>query len=412
MDAKRFIAGTFVCLGIVTRPALAAERLMFNSVAPCRIIDTRLASAGALGAGETRAFHVVGSTSDFAGQGGQAGGCGLPGFAAPGRPRVQAALINFVAVAPAGAGHLTAWASDGVIPLASVLNYAKVTDEALGVSFNVANAIAVPVRQDVQGGDISINAAPSSTHVVADVVGYWQMIGPGSYNTFVGESAGNFTVTGVSNTAIGQLALHNVAAGDGNTACGEAALVSTTGAANTGVGAVALGNDTSGFGNSALGWRADVSAGNLTNATAIGYTAVVDASNKIRLGNADVTVIEGQVAYTFTSDRNQKENLQSVDGEEVLRKLRDVSVTSWNYVGHDPQHFRHYGPVAQEFFAAFGNDGIGAVGSPTTINSGDMAGILMIAVQTLAKRSEEQARELQRLRAENASLKTRHRTIE
>jgi cell shape-determining protein MreC len=34
-----------------------------------------------------------------------------------------------------------------------------------------------------------------------------------------------------------------------------------------------------------------------------------------------------------------------------------------------------------------------------------MAGILMIAVQTLARRSEEQATELQTLRAENASLK-------
>src|SRR5262245_56922321 len=37
--------------------------------------------------------------------------------------------------------------------------------------------------------------------------------------------------------------------------------------------------------------------------------------------------------------------------------------------------------MAQDFFAAFGNDGIGQVGTETTINSGDLAGILMIAVQ-------------------------------
>jgi len=32
--------------------------------------------------------------------------------------------------------------------------------------------------------------------------------------------------------------------------------------------------------------------GNLTNATALGYQAVVDASNQIRLGDSNVTVVE------------------------------------------------------------------------------------------------------------------------
>ena len=132
-----------------------------------------------------------------------------------------------------------------------------------------------------------------------------------------------------------------------------------------------------------------VSANNLDNATAIGAGTVVNVSNKIRLGDANVTVIEGQVAYTFSSDKTQKENFQPVDGEEVLRKLRGFNLTSWNYIGHDPKQFRHYGPVAQEFFAAFGHDGIGTAGSPTTTNSGDLAGILMSAVQELAKQNLE-----------------------
>ena len=45
--------------------------------------------------------------------------------------------------------------------------------------------------------------------------------------------------------------------------------------------------------------------------------------------------------------------------------------------------------MAQDFFAAFGHDGIGQIGTETTINSGDMAGILMIAVQALEKRTVE-----------------------
>ena len=45
--------------------------------------------------------------------------------------------------------------------------------------------------------------------------------------------------------------------------------------------------------------------------------------------------------------------------------------------------------MAQDFFAAFGHDGVGQIGSETTINSGDLAGILMIAVQALEKRTAE-----------------------
>jgi endosialidase-like protein len=132
-----------------------------------------------------------------------------------------------------------------------------------------------------------------------------------------------------------------------------------------------------------------VLAVNLTNATAIGNGTFVNAGNKIRLGNTQVTVIEGQVAFTAVSDKTKKENFQPVDGEEVLGKIRGFELSSWNFIGHDPKEFRHYGPMAQDFFAAFGQDGVGQIGSETTINSGDMAGILMIAVQALEKRTAE-----------------------
>jgi len=141
--------------------------------------------------------------------------------------------------------------------------------------------------------------------------------------------------------------------------------------------------------NTAIGTGADVSTGNLTNATAIGFDTIVNASNKVRLGNRAVTVIEGEVAFTAVSDKNQKENFQPVDGEAVLEKIRGFELSSWNFIGHDPKEFRHYGPMAQDFFAAFGHDGVGQIGSETTINSGDLAGILMIAVQALEKRTAE-----------------------
>ncbi len=148
-----------------------------------------------------------------------------------------------------------------------------------------------------------------------------------------------------------------------------------------------------------------MSVGNLTNATAIGANAFVNASNKVRIGNAAVTVIEGQVGLTVVSDKTKKKNFKPVDGEEALKKIRGLSLTSWNFIGHDPKEFRHYGPVAQEFFAAFGHDGIGTIGTPTTITSTDMDGVLMIAVQALEKQNRE-------IKAENADLKARLERLE
>src|SRR5215813_3413390 len=116
---------------------------------------------------------------------------------------------------------------------------------------------------------------------------------------------------------------------------------------NTSLGTDALAHNTTGIDNTAIGAFANVSTGNLFNATAIGHGAI------------------------------------------VMGKIRGFELTSWNFIGHDPKEFRHYGPMAQDFFVAFGHDGVGQIGSETTINSGDLAGILMIAVQALELRQNQ-----------------------
>jgi hypothetical protein len=247
----------------------------------------------------------------------------------------------------------------------------------------------------------------------------------GSQNTATGVAALQSNTTGDLNTATGFGALEHNTTGIDNTATGTDALANdTTGLLNTAVGCGALIRNITGSKNTALGFNADVSVGNLTNATVIGANAVVDASNKIRLGNGAVTVVETSgvmVAQMFipTSDRNQKENEQPVDGEEVLNKLHELSLTSWNFIGQDPKQSRHYGPMAQDFFAAFGNDGAGTIGTPTSFSTTDLDGILMIAAQALEKRTVEweklamkQSKEMGALRAENADLKARLDALE
>src|SRR5216117_1256671 len=241
----------------------------------------------------------------------------------------------------------------------------------------------------------------------------------GERNTASGAGALFSNTTGFSNTASGVSALQSNSTGFFNTASGFSALeLNTTGGGNTASGVSALANNTTGARNTAIGSGADVSKGDLTNATAIGAGATVDASNKIRLGDAEVTVVEGP-PYSVVSDKAKKENFQPVDGEGALGKIRSLTLTSWNFIGQDPRQSRHYGPVAQEFFAAFGHDGIGTIGTPTTITSTDMAGVLMIAVQALEERTAVLQQERERLKeaveaskAENAELRARLEAVE
>jgi hypothetical protein len=228
----------------------------------------------------------------------------------------------------------------------------------------------------------------------------------GNGNTAMGNKALFSNTTGLSNTADGSNALYSNTDGDLNTANGTRALYSNTGGGwNTASGYEALNTNTTGDYNTAIGYRSDVSGINLTNATAIGANASVNASNKVRIGDDNVTVIEGEVPWSYPSDRNKKENFLDVDGEYVLNSLREFDLCSWNYIGHDPVTKRHYGPVAQDFFHAFGQDNMGTIGNETTLCSSDVAGINMIAVQALEKRTKELLMKNEKLEAEVSELR-------
>ena len=148
----------------------------------------------------------------------------------------------------------------------------------------------------------------------------------GEANTATGYHALLHNTTGGSNTGHGLGALRENVAGSYNTAMGHDALVLTTGSSNTAVGFHALQTNTTGNFNTAIGDSADVVSGALTNATAIGKGAEVNASNKIRLGNAAVSVIEGQVPFSSPSDKRFKYNIKAdVPGLDFIQKLTPVT---------------------------------------------------------------------------------------
>ena len=148
----------------------------------------------------------------------------------------------------------------------------------------------------------------------------------GAANTATGRQSLFYTTTGSFNTASGFKALRNNVIGEYNTANGAFALHESNGTGNTGIGYYALYVNSTGTYNTALGYNANPSIGTLTNATVIGDFATVNASNKVRIGNSSVTVIEGQVAYSWPSDGRFKENIQEdVSGLDFIMKLKPVS---------------------------------------------------------------------------------------
>ncbi len=87
------------------------------------------------------------------------------------------------------------------------------------------------------------------------------------------------------------------------------------------------------------------------------------------------TLPAGGSGWVCTSDRAAKEAFETVDPREVLAAVAALPVSTWNFIGTDT---RHMGPVAQDFYAAFG---LGE--GDTGINSLDADGVALAAIQGL-----------------------------
>ena len=144
----------------------------------------------------------------------------------------------------------------------------------------------------------------------------------GSSNTANGGYALYNNTTGNANTANGAGALFNNTIGQSNTANGAGALYYNTGDYNTAFGEEALGSNTTGNCNTAIGYYADVANGaltNLTNATAIGCSALATASDQVRLGDNNVTSLYCMGAYNPPTISNDQPNLVVLPTGQILR---------------------------------------------------------------------------------------------
>ncbi len=146
-------------------------------------------------------------------------------------------------------------------------------------------------------------------------------------NVAVGSKALFSNTIGYENVAIGKEALFNNVDGKDNTATGYAALENATGSYNTAFGSRALFNNNDGSYNTAIGYGAQFSGTSISfnNATAIGANAIVNASNKIRLGDAFMTILESAAGSWTASDGRFKTNVtDEVKGLDFINLLHPV----------------------------------------------------------------------------------------
>ena len=115
--------------------------------------------------------------------------------------------------------------------------------------------------------------------------------------------------------------------GDYNVAIGPYALSqNTSGTYNTAIGSRALYYNTTGGSNVAIGNGADVSAQNLSNATAIGSATFATSSNQVRIGSSSVSSIGGYAAWSNISDGRIKKNIRmDVPGLAFINSLQPVT---------------------------------------------------------------------------------------
>jgi trimeric autotransporter adhesin len=207
---------------------------------------------------------------------------------------------------------------------------------------------------------------------------------------------------GSSNRATGTQAV--VAGGGGNYATGDYAMV-PGGTLNEAVGnySFAAGRHAKASTVGTFVW-ADSSNFDFTAPTPNSFR--VRATGGVRFvlgidgsGNMDwwCYVADGSNAWSCTSDRNQKENLTPVDGKETLNVLNDLPIYKWNGKGHDP-NVQHLGPMAQDFYAAFGLGDDDKV-----ISTNDLTSIGLAAIQGLYQVVREKDARIKQLEEQNTA---------
>ena len=231
----------------------------------------------------------------------------------------------------------------------------------------------------------------------------------GAGNVAIGFAAGQRDTSGYDNVYIGNIAGEQNKNGHGNIYLGRASGVKHNGSNNTFVGKNSASNLTAGNGNIFIGNE----AGADPSLTAVDNELYIDNSNTTSplihgFFDKDSLVINGDLYVTGMilppSDINLKEEITPLDYNLILEKLESIDISEWQYKTNES---RHIGPMAQDFYKAFG---LGA--TDKAIATIDADGIALAAIKALASRNDKLEEEVDTLKAMMKELSERLSQLE
>jgi hypothetical protein len=262
------------------------------------------------------------------------------------------------------------------------------------------------------------------------------MLGAGSSNTITSAATYGVIAGGINNKVSGEGGY--IAAGGYNTLSGEGAVIdggfSNTASGNfatipggyensaAGIYSFAAGVHASAVQNGTFVWS-DGSNGDTTLASVRAYQFLARASGGFTLwtnaaSTVGATLAPGSGTWASASDRNMKMNVVRVDDSAVLDKVASLPINRWSYITE--RGVRHVGPMAQDFYAAFGvgeddkhitsidEDGVAlaAIKALHTENAA-LRALLAAATARQARRDADMQRRLDRLSAVVETLRER-----
>jgi len=96
-----------------------------------------------------------------------------------------------------------------------------------------------------------------------------------------------------------------------------------------------------------------------------------------------VTLSSGSGSWSTLSDRSVKANFSGVDINQILESIVSLPISEWSYTGEEA-NIRHIGPMAQDFYTAFG---LGT--DERHISNVDADGVALAPIQGLYRLIEE-----------------------
>lgn len=182
-------------------------------------------------------------------------------------------------------------------------------------------------------------------------------------------------------------------AANGNVGIGTASPVADLHVQNTAANGILLVENTTG---AKIKFAAAATRGNIGTENDFPVHFLVNNVSQMNIANNGNLTVTGSVtatAFNPSSDRYAKENFVAVDRASVLERLVNIPISVWNFKEGDSKA-THMGPMAQDFYAAFG---LGI--DDKHISTVDADGVAFAAIQELHARNES-------LKSENAALQS------